>query len=262
MISEVLLQYARFLPRFAPRSRPAGGSNQQDNQQRVLYSAGGGAGTYFYDVWTRCPQDTKGYKDTDKYPACSTNKGPNHKTLRELGTNNAVAIDVRLLGKNKEALCGKKVIVYYHGKQVRRRVRTISAIRGIYMHGVGAGFPVKPRARQPVSRSPAAPIPSSSFIPDAYVYVGLLYFVRHVRRGGVGSRFHVHTVAPRKYRRRRDGRSSNPSTVHYKQEALMLVYMFAVQSRNCGVSRKLAETNEAPANLTVQEEHAYGNLSH
>ncbi|GIL53646.1 hypothetical protein Vafri_9269, partial [Volvox africanus] len=101
-----------WLPQCAQFQPAALGTN------RVLYNNTAGFGTYYYDVKTTCPQDPDGYKATDKYPACSASKGANRKTLRQLGTNNAIAIDVALIGKDKDLYCGKKVLVYYNGQKV------------------------------------------------------------------------------------------------------------------------------------------------
>jgi hypothetical protein len=66
-------------PRPTPRSPPP--------PPPRLYSSSG-LGTYYFDVRTTCPQDTK-YPETDGYPACASwDQGPNQQTLRQINSNN------------------------------------------------------------------------------------------------------------------------------------------------------------------------------
>ncbi len=83
----------------------------------MLYS-GTGVGTYFYDQSSKCPKDKGEYKALEQVPICSKQTGPRKRTLRQLNSNNVVAIDVSLLTRNKATLCGKKVLVFYNGTQV------------------------------------------------------------------------------------------------------------------------------------------------
>ena len=83
-----------------------------------LYS-GSGSATYYYDVKTHCPQDPGGYPETDGYPACASyTPGPDQQTLRQINSNNVVAIDMNFLGADRAALCGKEVTVTYNGEKV------------------------------------------------------------------------------------------------------------------------------------------------
>ena len=57
--------------------------------------------------------------ETDRYPECASfTAGPNQKTLRQTGTNNAIAINSNLVGSNRAKYCGKKIQVYHNGKRV------------------------------------------------------------------------------------------------------------------------------------------------
>lgn len=83
-----------------------------------LYS-GSGSATYYYDVKTSCPQDPNGYPENDGYPTCASfTKGPDQLTLRQLGSNNVVAIDRDFLKTRRDSLCGKAITVMVNGQKV------------------------------------------------------------------------------------------------------------------------------------------------
>jgi hypothetical protein len=85
----------------------------------MLYKGGGQAALY-YDVRTTCPKFKNQIKaNTDSVPTCADgNMGPSRgTTLRQLRSNNVVAIKTKLLNKKSDRarLCGKKVNLYYRG---------------------------------------------------------------------------------------------------------------------------------------------------
>lgn len=86
-----------------------------------MYS-GSGAGTYYYDVHTSCPQDGGGYAENQGYPACTSyTPGPNQQTMQQIGSNNIVAIGQLAYNAPesvRQQFCGKKVSVFYNGQQV------------------------------------------------------------------------------------------------------------------------------------------------
>lgn len=84
---------------------------------KVLYS-GKGDGTYYFDVKTKCPLDPN-YPETDGIPLCASNTaGPNQQTLRQVGSNNVIAIDANVISPNRAGFCGKKILVFKDGKPV------------------------------------------------------------------------------------------------------------------------------------------------
>lgn len=86
----------------------------------VLYSGDNIIGTYYYDLRTTCPQDTAGYAENNGYPRCTSDTpGPFQQTIAQVGSNNIIAIDNNVLSGNRARLCGKKVLVYKNGVQVR-----------------------------------------------------------------------------------------------------------------------------------------------
>lgn len=63
---------------------------------------------------TSCPQDPNGYPENDGVPTCASfAPGPNQQTLRQVGSNNVIAIDNQLLAtqEGRAKYCGKKVVV-------------------------------------------------------------------------------------------------------------------------------------------------------
>ena len=83
-----------------------------------LYS-GSGSATYYYDVKTTCPQHPGGYPETDGYPACASfTPGPDQQTLRQVNSNNVIAMDMNILAADRAGLCGKEVTVTHNGKVV------------------------------------------------------------------------------------------------------------------------------------------------
>ncbi|GFR40019.1 hypothetical protein Agub_g554 [Astrephomene gubernaculifera] len=105
-------------PKASPSPSPKA-SPSPNNGGSVLYS-GSGSGTYYFDIKTTCPSEPRGYPETDGYPSCASwTPGPNQQTLRQVNTNNVVAIDNNVLSANRAKLCGKKVLVYRNGVQVK-----------------------------------------------------------------------------------------------------------------------------------------------
>ena len=73
------------------------------------------SGTFYYDVHDACGKQP----ETDGYPACASfTPGPNQKTLRQTGSNSAIAINANLVAGNRAKYCGKKIRVHHNGKEV------------------------------------------------------------------------------------------------------------------------------------------------
>lgn len=83
-----------------------------------LYS-GSGSGTYYYDLHTWC-SGLPPPPENDGYPYCASfdPAQPTYKTLRQLGTNNVIAIDRNIITSNRAMLCGKKIQVFKDGAPV------------------------------------------------------------------------------------------------------------------------------------------------
>lgn len=86
----------------------------------MLYSSPGTqTGTYYYSTNKRCPGEPNGYPELDGYPTCiSFTPGTNQKTLRQINSNNIVAIDSNILSNNRGRYCGKQVNIYKNGVKV------------------------------------------------------------------------------------------------------------------------------------------------
>jgi hypothetical protein len=86
----------------------------------VLYSSSGSqSGTYYYSTNTVCPSEPNGYPELDGYPACASfTPGPYQQTLRQIGTNNIVAIDNNVLSSDRAKYCGKRINIFHNGQPV------------------------------------------------------------------------------------------------------------------------------------------------
>lgn len=86
----------------------------------VLYSSSGTqSGTYYYSTNTNCPSEPNGYAETDGYPSCASYApGPDQQTIRQIGSNNIVAIDSNLLGGDRAKYCGKEIQIFHNGSPV------------------------------------------------------------------------------------------------------------------------------------------------
>ena len=83
-----------------------------------VYS-GSGSATYYYDVKTMCPQDPNGYPENKGIPKCASNTpGPNQKSLKEVNSNNVVAMDNTVLSKDRAKYCGKEITIMHNGAKV------------------------------------------------------------------------------------------------------------------------------------------------
>ena len=73
------------------------------------------SGTWYYDVRDACGKQ----QETDGYPECASfTAGPDQQTLRQTGSNNAIAINSDLVGGDRTKYCGKKIHVYHYGNEV------------------------------------------------------------------------------------------------------------------------------------------------
>ena len=86
----------------------------------MLYSSSGTqSGTYYYSTNKVCPSEPNGYPELDGYPSCASfTPGPNQQTLRQVNSNNIVAIDAGLLSGDRARYCGKQVNIFKNGQQV------------------------------------------------------------------------------------------------------------------------------------------------
>lgn len=90
-----------------------------DNGGADLYSGSNIYGTFYYDIRGAVCPGIITFPENDGYPSCASfAPGPNQLTLRQLNSNNVIAIDNNLLGSNRAKYCGKKVIVTYNGQQI------------------------------------------------------------------------------------------------------------------------------------------------
>ena len=81
--------------------------------------SGSGAATYYYDIsGPGCFGEI--YPENHGYPECTSHNPDYWKTLAQYGTNNIVAIDNTKLNtpEQRAALCGKKIRIFYQGKEV------------------------------------------------------------------------------------------------------------------------------------------------
>ncbi|KAI8474593.1 MAG: hypothetical protein J3K34DRAFT_492907 [Monoraphidium minutum] len=79
-----------------------------------LLHSSNSVGTYYYGLTATCPQHPDGFAENDGYPKCASNApGPSQQTLRQIGSDNLVAVDVGLLASEagRAKYCGKKVVI-------------------------------------------------------------------------------------------------------------------------------------------------------